>query len=342
MSYQISQALNGLFTQEQVDALKGVIDQNTLPNSVLNRQQSNAFIDMLVDETVLIKNIRRSVVSAPKGEINKLDIGVIVTEGAHATSGATVRGVTEDAVSYDTVKYRSAFDIRQDFLEDNLEGPAVRDKILRMFTKRIAIDSELAAIRSDDTLTVGDSQSDENNLYGVNVGFNKILLDEVPAGQILAAEGAAPSHKLYYDMKRLIPSRYRAAAPNYTWVMPSGPHDKWQYDMSLRETNYGDSAIMGVPVKGPMGYPMLQVPLMPEDMTYTGGSGGSTGSMIWLTPLDNLIFFIQREITIEFERKPRLDLWEATIHWRGDFEVENPDLCVIAHEVDMSGSDYAG
>ena len=321
---------------------KSAIDSTSLPNSVLNREQANRFIDLVVNESVLLQNIRVVRTNRNKGEINKLDLGSIVTEGASTTSKASTSVPTESVVTYDCEKYRSAFDLKTDFMEDNLERAGIRDTLLNMFSKRIAIDTELAAIEGDNTLTVGDAQTAQNNLLGVNDGFNQILLDRVPAAQQVDAAGAAPSKVLYYQMKRAIPSRYRAAKPNYTFVVPSGPYDKWRLDWSDRETAGGDTALAtaGVPGPGPWGINMLEVPLMPEDLTY--GTAGTDGSIIYLTPLDNLIYFVQRDITVEFDRQPRADVWEVTIHFRVDFEVENSDLVVIAKNVAMSGNDYTG
>lgn len=324
---------------------KSAIDSTSLPNSILTRQQANRFIDLVVDETVLMKEVRVVRIDHQKGEINKLDLGDIVTEGAHTTSQASTRTPTERVLVYDTEKYRSAFDLKTDFTEDNIEKAGIRNRLLTMFSKRIAIDIELAAIQGDETLTTGDAQTDENNLLGVNNGFSKILGGITPAAQIIDAGGTAPSKKLYYDMKRAVPSRYRAAKPNYVWVVPSGPADKWSLDWSDRETAGGDSAMRFNNLKsrmqpGPWGIPMLEVPLMPEDLTY--GSAGTDGSEIWLTPLKNLVYFVQRDITIEWDRKPRQDMWEVTIHFRVDFQVENGDLVVLAQNVAMSGSDYTG
>jgi len=321
------------------DVRKEAIDNTSLPNSVLNREQSDRFIDLLVDESVLLKRIRRERKDNDKGEINKLDLGSIVTEGASATSTASTSVPSESVVTYDMVKYRSAFDLRTDFLENNLERSAIRDKILGMFTKRMAIDSEMASIEGDDALVTGDDQTASNNLLGVNDGFNKILLAEVPAAQQIDAAGTAPSKALYYQMKRAIPSRYRAAKPLYRWIAPSGPVDKWMLEWSDRVSDGGDSALATGTVPGPWGIPMLEVPLMPEDLTW--GSAGTDGSQIWLTPFENLVYFVRREITIEFERRPRQDMWEATIHYKVDFEVENPDLVIIATNVALSGADYA-
>lgn len=321
---------------------KSAIDSTSLPNSVLSRQQANRFIDLLVDETVLMKNVRVVRVDNQKGSINKLDLGTIVTEGAHTTSRATTRTPTERVLTYDTEKYRSAFDLKTDFMEDNIEKSGIRDRLLSMFTKRIAIDVELAAIQGDQSLITGDAATATNNLLGVNNGFQVILQNIVPSLQQVDAGGAAPSKRLYYEMKRRIPSRYRAAKPDYVWIVPSGPADKWNLDWSDRETAGGDAALgskFGM-MPGPWGIPMLEVPLMPEDLTY--GSNGVDGSQIWLTPPQNLIYFVQRDFTIEWDRRPRQDMWEVTIHFRIDFQVENGDLVVIAKNVAMSGSDYTG
>lgn len=319
---------------------KSAIDETSLPNSVLSRQQADRFIDLVIDYSVLLKRVRTRRVDHPKGEINKLNLGSIVTEGASTTSKATTRLPSESMITYDMEKYRSAFDIKTDFLEDNIERTAVRDKLLDMFTKRIAVDTEMAGIEGDESLSVGDGQTDENNLLGVNDGFRQILLDNVPSGQQVDAAGTAPSKKLYYDMRRLIPPRFRVARPNYVLIMGSGPYDKWMLDWSDRETDGGDRVLATGLKPGPFGTPILEVPLMPEDLSF--GSAGSDGTDIWMTPLDNLIYFIQRDITIEFDRVPREDKWEVTIHFRVDFEVEDPDMVVLAKNCSLTGSDYTG
>jgi hypothetical protein len=319
---------------------KSAIDDTSLPNSVLNRKQSDAFIDLVVNTSKLLKMIRVKKVDHPKGEINKLDLGTIVTEGAHTTSKATTRTPSERIVTYDTEKYRSAFDLKTDFLEDNIEKSAVRNKLLGMFSKRIAIDTELALIEGDASLATGDAQSDENNLLGVNDGFSKILKDRVPSAQQIDAGGAAPSKMLYYEMKRRIPSRYRVAKPEYRYLLPSGPADKLMLDWSDRETSRGDAAFSEGTAPNIWGIPWVEIYLMPEDLSF--GSAGTDGSEIWMTPPSNLIYFVQREITIEWDRKPRQDMWEVTIHFRIDCEVENEDLVILAKNISMSGADYTG
>lgn len=318
--------------------IQKAIDEDTLPNSVLNRQQADRFIDLVVDYSVLLKQIRVVRINHQKGDINKLDIGQIATQGAKTTSTFMTTDPTESVVEYDTEKYRSGFDLKTDFIEDNLEGSGVRDTLLNMFTKRIAVDTEMASIEGDDDLPTGDAQSRENNLLGVNDGFFKILTDRVPAGQQLDAGGKASSKNLFYSMKRKIPPKYRVAKPDYRWLVPSSVNDKWMLDVSDRATAQGDEAITGT-VPSPFGIKMVEVPLFPEDLDL--GTASGDGTKMLLTPMMNLIYFIQRDITIEWDRVPRKDQWEVTIHFRVDFQVENEELVVMAHNVSESGADYA-
>ena len=97
-------------------------------------------------------------------------------------------------------------------------------------------------------------------------------------------------------MKRKIPSRYRNAIKDYRWIAGSSIVDKWEFDTSGRVSDAGDKALEGAGTKRPFGISFVEVPLIPEDLAY--GSSVADATVIWLTPLKNLIWFIQREITI--------------------------------------------
>lgn len=322
-------------SQLDVTALiQKAIDENTLPNSVLSRQQANRFIDLMVNESTLLSKIRTSRIDHAKGEMNKLDLGEISTEGA--SEPVTVFEMQESKVEYDTTKYRSAFDLTSDFVEDNIQGTSIRDLVLNMFSKRVRTDIEIAAIEGDSSIT-GTTKRDK--LLKVNDGFLKILNDNVPAGQQLNAGGKSSTKKLFYAMKRKLPSRYRVAKPDYRWLISSGTADKWALDTSDRETNEGDASLVGAGNSRPFGIQAVDIPLMPEDLAIS--SAVQDGTKIVLSPLQNLIWFIQRNIKVEWDRIPRADKWEVTIHTRVDFQIENRDMCVLANNVSETGADYS-
>lgn len=323
-------------------ATSETIDTN-VANSLLSRQQADKFIDLVVDTSVLLKNVRVVRTDINSGEINKLDIGDIVSESATAVGTSTFKP-TATKVEYDNKKVRSAFDITSDFTEDNLEGTSIRDKLLSMFTKRIAIDMEILALEGSYTATPDGTK--KQRLCGANDGYLKILTDNVPNLQQVDAEGAAPSASLYYTMKRRVPARYRVAGPDYRWLAPSAAWDKWNFDLALAGTNAPTDTQAKFREMGgggkPIGIPMMEIPLMPTDQSYTvGGVPATDGTTLVLSPLMNLIYFIQRDITIEWDRIPRSDKWEVTIHTRCDFQVENREMVVLAKNVGIDGSDFA-
>lgn len=335
MSLSSKLPLNRIAVQKSCGGAN-VVDVTTLPNSLLQPEQADRFIDMLKDESKLLSAIRTERVNNSRGVIHKLDLCTVVTEGASTTS-CPITSVPEEAtLEWSTEKYRANFDITSDFLETNIERSRARDTFLNMFTKRMRMDMEIAAIQSDNSLATGDAQTRLNNLLGVNDGFSKILNNCVPECQIIDAAGASPSKYLYYEMKRRIPTRYRAGIDQYRFVAPPSAVDKHQLDWTARETAAGDAALNGGSLAGPWGIPFFEVPLMPEDIDYEGADTFE----VWLTPLQNLVTVIQRDFTVEYERIPRLDRWQVTVHYKMDFMVENPELVVIAKNLTSCGSIY--
>ena len=335
---------------ETIDATAG--GSADLTTAILDRQQADRFIDLVVDTSVLLKQIRVRRIDHPSGEINKLDLGDIVTEDAGLT--ASTYAPTASVVNYDTAKVRSCFDLTSNFTEDNIEGTGIRDKLLEMFTKRIAIDLEILALEGDADVTA--TTTAQNRLEQANDGFYDIMMKApttpptaqagVPDAQQVDADGAAASYKLYYDMKKAIPTRYRVAKPDYRWLVSSRTYDKWIYDLTVLDvTTNGGAYKNDVQAKAremggggsPVGIKMVEVPLLPEDLSYDAATDGT-----WIagTPLNNLIFFIQRDITIEWDRVPRSDLWQVTIHTRNDFAIENTAMIVMAYDVGVDGADY--
>ena len=151
-------------------------------------------------------------------------------------------------------------------------------------------------------------------------------------------------------MKKKVPSRYRVSGPDYRWLVSSRTWDKWNFDLTQIKGDLSSGGGAAAPTDTmakfremagggkPLGIPMFEVPLMPTDLVYN--TNEDDGTKIILTPLKNLIFFIQRDITIEWDRIPREDKWEVTIHTRNDFQVENRDMVVIANDVGVDGADY--
>jgi len=316
---------------------KAVINSTNLPNVILNRVQTDTFIDETVDESALLKIVRIAKRKEPSGEINRLYFDEPVTEDATLTHSERVP--SETYVQYDTKKMRSTFDLKSDFMEDiKATSPAqARQRIATMFTHQIGNDMEQLSIEGDDSISGSTTASDR--LLRANDGFSQLMTDNLPSGQDIDAAGAGVSKKLFFDMIQALPSKWKRNKPKYRFILPPAFAEQWMYAISELATGGGDAAIAGVSIK-PFGIPLAEIPLMPTDLSY--GTGTTDCGEIWLCDPKNLVVVIQRKITWEWERNPRSDLWEATIHTRCDFLIEIEKAVVRAKNVSSSGTAYTG
>lgn len=83
------------------------ISNTTQANGLLNRQQAETFLDLVHDYSRLLKKVREVRRNHPSGEINRLDLDQIVTEGAGAgTTAFLTSAPSPDTVDYDRISCR--------------------------------------------------------------------------------------------------------------------------------------------------------------------------------------------------------------------------------------------
>lgn len=316
------------------------IDSTSNPN-LMRPREADAFIDLMTDNSQLLKDITVIRTDKCKGEVPRLDVSGPISSGADATTCPVEHGILDSYLTYDMVKYRSDFTIKADFLECSKLGSNATDTLVNMFAKQINNDREAAAIEGNELLTIGDTQSAYNNLMGVNDGFIAMACGCTPSCQIIDAQGHGPSPTLFHDMRKALPPRYRGQRDSYRYIVGPQVYDWWALERSARVSDAGDRALatnMGGPI---WGVNLYEVPLWPENLPF-GSTGATEGTVIMYTPLANLVHFIQRDFSLEWERKPKCDAWEATMYWKVDQMIRNPDQVVLAVNVDPCGTPYAG
>ena len=329
---------------EMVDLLKGCtipISEASNPNAMLDRTQSDRFFDLVRDTSNLLRNIRTMRVDNRKGKIHRLDLGGVVSQGAHTTSCPVESRPTDSALTYDLVKYGSFFSFDSDFVKYNVEREQIVQTVMSQFQKRIAVDMERAAVMGDTSIPTGDNQSGLNNLLGVNDGFIRLLKSCVPSSQVIDAAGAGISTELFFEIQNRIPVEYMSEMDMYRWVMGPRLRNKWVQQLTARATGLGDQVILNHG-RGldPLGDSVFSVNNWPENLD--NGGGETDGTYMVYTPLSNLIYVTGRELTIESERNPRCDRWDYTLWWDADFMVENPDMVVLVKNLRLCGTPATG
>jgi len=301
----------------------------------LNREQSDAFIDLVVDESVLSKIVRVERVSNPRGELNFMDITEPVTEavGEDADTGNTYEPILS-SVEYDTRKLRSAIDFTSEAFEENIEGDAFRDRVMGAMSKRIATDIELLYIRGSTTTYAADNSRLGRLLRRLNGWYVQGL-----AGHVVDLDGATISKEVFNDLIQAMPSRYLRNKSDLKFFVGVSTEQEYRNVVANRATGYGDDSLQGSNPMRAFGIDIVPVPLFPENLARTAGTESfNDGSFIWLTNPQNLIAVISRDITIHWEFVPRRDRWQSTIYTRVDCLIENTDAFVMGINLQVEGA----
>ena len=117
---------------------------------VLNPEQSRQFIDYVWDATMLARDGRRITMRANTMELEKVNVGQRVLRAAAQADGSYENaGATFSKVDLSTKKLRLDWEVSTEALEDNIEGAALEDHLVRLMTSAFANDIEDLAINGD-------------------------------------------------------------------------------------------------------------------------------------------------------------------------------------------------
>jgi hypothetical protein len=122
------------------------------PGGILAPEQARRFIDYVWDATVLAKDGRRVTMRANTMELEKVNVGErVIRAAAQAQPDFTNAGATFSKVELTTKKIRLDWEVSTEALEDNIEGGALEDHLVRLMTNAFANDIEDLAINGDGT-----------------------------------------------------------------------------------------------------------------------------------------------------------------------------------------------
>jgi len=119
---------------------------------ILAPEQARRFIDYVWDATVLAKDGRRVTMRANTMEIEKVNVGErVIRAAAQGAPDYTNAGATFTKVELTTKKIRLDWEVSTEALEDNIEGGALEDHLVRLMTNAFANDIEDLAINGTGT-----------------------------------------------------------------------------------------------------------------------------------------------------------------------------------------------
>jgi len=338
-------------TQEEILAKADEVTTSVVSNAsggLLKPEQSNRFLDFVVDQSNLMKNARVVRMRTPQMEIDKLSIGTrLLAKATEASDTGSNAAVTFTKVSLSSVKLRLDWELSTESLEDNIEGASLEDHIAQVMARQTANDM--------DDLLINGNTSSNNGLLKALDGYVKLAL---AGGRVVDEAGNNISRATYDRVLRNMPTKYLQKRNELRFF--SGPGIVQDTSFSLQNPNsataatagaaapgstFGEQAFMNGAIRAnggpgatgmsPYGIPLVEIPLMPETVTGDYSSPAGSHGFVELTFPNNRVIGLHRDITVYRQFQPKTDTIEYTQFLRLASNVENLDSYVIAKNVKL-------
>ena len=301
------------------------------PGGILLPEQARRFIDYVWDATVLAKDGRRVTMRANTMEIEKVNVGErVIRAAAQASNDYTNTGATFTKVELTTKKIRLDWEVSTESLEDNIEGGALEDHLVRLMTNAFANDIEDLAINGDGST---------GNFLSIMEGFvHKVENDGDAHEASVTVTDDNWTTEVMQDIILAMPRKYRAVKQNLKFyagtdafqgiVKNNGTladaiaeafaprtggteRNRQQYLDGVGQT-FGGARTTRV-----LGIDVMEVPYYPADY-------------VDLTFPANRVWGFQRDITVNREYKPKKDTIEYTVFVRFGLQWEEQDAVAYA------------
>ena len=305
---------------------------------VLNPEQGAAFIRKLIKQPTLIRVCRVVEMIAPIRKINKIGFGSRILRAATSAVALTASGSngtaldgraqpTTSQVELQTKEQIAQVNIPYDVMEDNIErattatnelpntGPAgLRQTIIDLIAERAALDMEELGLLSYLSYT-NNADGDDQAYLSQFAGWLNLAQTQ---GNVYDVNGASVSKSMFKEGLKSMPSQYQRNKAALNHFVSVNNETEYRDTLADRGTALGDQMTQGTSAAYAFGSPVTPVALMPE----TGG--------IYTDPL-NLIFGIQRQVSMEFDKDITARVYMIVLTARIAFQIEESDA-IVAYE----------
>ena len=300
---------------------------------ILRPEQARRFIDYVWDATTLAQDGRRVTMRANTMELEKVNVGErVVRAASQGVSTYTNTGATFSKVELTTKKLRLDWEVSAEALEDNIEGAALEDHLVRLMTNAFGNDIEDLAINGDASTGsflsimngfINQVKTNPNVGSGSNLGSAHEVINTT-----LVGSNAAFTDWTTERLQSLIlamPRRYRAIQSGLKFYAGT---DTFANIVKNNATVYStigstentrnefiggaNQTFGGARQTRVLGVPVLEVPYYP------------TG-YVDLTFPQNRIWGFQRDITVNRFYVPKKDTIEYTVFVRFGIQWEEQD-----------------
>ena len=291
----------------------------TANGGMLQPEQANTFIDLILEQPTILKQVRQIRMNAPERKINRIGFASRILRAAVQTGGANDAGdndryvrkadrakPTTSQIQLNTKEVIAEVRIPYEALEDNIEGQSLEGHIMRLIAERAAVDLEELCL-------AGDTGSGDSYL-ALQDGWLKRMTPHVVNN---LSAGVSPD--VFTNGLLAMPQKYIRNLAQLKHFVSVANTIKYRQKVSQRATGYGDSALTQ---NIPLFAGGVAVEAAPMLAAVGAGNSGFT------TFAQNLLFGIQRQIQVETDKDIRSREIIIVLTLRAALGVEEEDATV--------------
>lgn len=294
-------------------------------------EQGASFIRKLIKQPTLIRMCRVVEMTSPSRKINKIGFGSRIMRKAASATALTQNQrskPTTSQIQLNSKEQIAEVRLPYDVLEDNIErataannelpntGPGgLRQTLIDLIAERAALDFEELGLKAYTGYTSGDA--DDQAYMSQLDGW---LYKGQTAGNVVDAAGATISKTIFKNGVKAMPSQYKRNVPALNHFISVNQETEYRDTMADRVGPLGDSSVQGNNALMAFGSPVTKVALMPEDQG------------LYTDPL-NMIFAIQRQVSMEFDKDITSRVYIIVLTARIDFQIEETEALVYYENI---------
>jgi len=300
-------------------------------SGILRPEQARRFIDYVWDATILAQDGRRVTMRANTMELEKVNVGErVIRAAAQALGDYTNAGATFSKVELTTKKIRLDWEVSAEALEDNIEGAALEDHIVRLMTNAFGNDIEDLAINGDGAT---------GNFLSIMNGFvNHVKTDGNAHEAVVTVTNNNWTTDAMQKVILAMPRKYRALKSNLKFYAGTDA-----FQGIIKNNGTLADAIAEAFAGTPAGTPANRQAYLDGTAQTFGGARTTRvlgvdvqevpyypAGYVDLTFPQNRVWGFQRDITVNREYKPKKDTVEYTVFVRFGIQWEEQDAIAWA------------
>jgi len=261
-------------------------------------EQADTFIDMIFDTPTILPQVRKVRMTAPSVKVNRLGFGTRIMRAAAQTGGALDAGgndryvrvadrskPTSAQIQLNTSEFIAEIRIPYEMLEDNIEGMSFEQHVMRLIADQAARDFEELGLFADTAIVGSDPYLGQQDGWLKRMTLN-----------VVNNANAGVSPDMFMNGLLAMPQQYLRDITQLKHFITVANEIKYRNLVAKRATGYGDSMLQTATPIYAHGVAVEKAPML---------NAGGAGKLGFLTYPQNLLFGIQRDVSVETDKDIR-------------------------------------